>query len=288
MLGKKKILITFSALLIGVWAFSLFLKSDYKSEPIGEKLLNVFIMPHPPIIIPEVGKMQTLKAKKTINAVSFITKQVKKAKPDTVIVITPHSTVHPSMFSVFSGKIIKGNLSKFGADNVKLTLKNDTDFIEKFESNKLPEETSLDHGSFVPIYFLQKAGYKGKFVVINYSGLNREKHVRFGKLLRKTIENSSKKFVVIASGDFSHKLSASAPYGYSPNGKIFDKKIVQEIKTGNYEALLNIDEQLLKEATQCGYKSVLIALGVLNMQPAQNKVFSYEAPFGVGYITASL
>lgn len=282
--------------LILVWSL-LQLQSRENLKPMNGNLLYGFIMPHPPAAIWNVGNINTLRAYKTENAMSYVAKQISLANPDTIILITPHAVFNHEKFSVYTDQNIAGSLEKFGFNNIALSLENDTDFIKQLknnlkpsglELNEIPEGSSLDHGSFVPVYFINKAGYKGKYVVLNYSGRSRSDHVEFGKIIRKTIENSDKKYVFIASGDMSHKLSVIAPYGYSSQGKVFDDIIVNAIKTGNYESILQTNQTVVKEAAQCGYNSILVALGIIGLQPAQNEVFSYESPFGVGYIVASL
>ncbi len=48
------------------------------------------ISPHPPIIIPEIGGAETEKATKTISALETAAKRLTDAKPDKLIIISPH------------------------------------------------------------------------------------------------------------------------------------------------------------------------------------------------------
>ena len=262
--------------LILVWSL-LQLQNREDLKPMNGNLLYGFIVPHPPLALWQVGNINTLRAYKTVDAMSYVAKQISLAKPDIIILVTPHSVFNPEKFSVYIDKNIAGSLKNFGFNNIKLSLENDTEFIEQLknnlkpsgmELNPLPQGSPLDHGSFVPVYFINKAGYNGKYVVLNYSGRSRDDHIKFGKIIRKTIENSDKKFVFIASGDMSHKLSVIAPYGYSSQGKVFDDTIVNAIKTGNYESILQTNQTVIEEAAQCGYNSILVALGIVGLQPA--------------------
>ena len=54
------------------------------------------------------------------------------------------------------------------------------------------------------------------------------------------------------------------------------------------EGILNIDSGLLEEAGECGYRSILICLGMLDGDTVVSEILSYEGPFGVGYLTADL
>jgi len=260
-------------------------------------LIMAALCPHPPIIIPEVGGKECAKVQKTIDAFQEISACMVEVNPETVIVITPHSYYDPQFFTVYSQKSLEGGFSRFGAPQVKLICENDLDLIELIQStikdtfgnlNKIPAGASLDHGSCVPLYYLIKAGYKGKVVVINYTALSPEDHMMFGKKLAEAISLSDKNVAFIASGDLSHRLIPKAPAGYDPEGKIFDKIFVDSINDGNYDAIINIDPALRIKAGECAFNSMMVALGLLNKKPLNNKVLSYEGPFGVGYLVGTL
>ena len=46
-----------------------------------------------------------------------------------------------------------------------------------------------------------------------------------------------------------------------------------------------MDEKIVGKAEQCGYRSILILLGVLKNMNYTFKNHCYESPFGVGYLT---
>jgi len=262
-----------------------------------DNLLMAAISPHPPIIIPEVGGKECLKVQKTITALQELAGQVVSANPGTIIIVTPHSYYDPNLFTVYSEKKLQGSFSRFGAPQVKLFCQNDTDLIQLIQDttkddfgylNKIPSGASLDHGTCVPLYFILKAGYKGKVIVINYTSLSPEKHLLFGEKLAKAISLSDKKIAFIASGDLSHRLIPEAPAGYEPDAKQFDEIFVCSVESGNYEDIINIDLELRIKAGECAYNSMMVALGVLQNKPLNNRLFSYEGPFGVGYMVATL
>jgi AmmeMemoRadiSam system protein B len=255
------------------------------------------ICPHPPIIIPEVGRSETGKVEKTVLAVQNLSNRIVEANPDTVIVITPHSYFNAQFFNVYIDKTLEGDFSNFGAPTATVSFENDTGFIENLDSqakeffnglNKIPSGTSLDHGSTVPLYYLAKAGYKGKIAVINYTAFGAEEHVFFGEIIRKTAAMLERKIAFIASSDLSHKLSKTAPAGYHPDAHFFDEDIENGITEGNYTSLMNISPILRKKAGECGFNSIMVGIGVVDKQPLHNEVLSYEAPFGVGYLVATL
>ncbi|MBU1131286.1 AmmeMemoRadiSam system protein A, partial [Patescibacteria group bacterium] len=76
--------------------------------------------------------------------------------------------------------------------------------------------------------------------------------------------------------------------GFSSKGKEFDKKIIDLLKNKKHQEILTLDEELIKDAAECGYRSILILLGIFDKLNYQTDMLSYECPFGVGYLVANL
>jgi aromatic ring-opening dioxygenase LigB subunit len=259
---------------------------------------KVVIMPHPPIALPEVAGPRFNEVNKTAGGMKQLAKDIMQLQPETVIVITPHSNMHRSAFAVFVEPKITSSFVMFGAPQVQLSYKNDLDFIQilnevrhekgKTDLVQIKPGTLLDHGCGVPLYYLSNAGYKGNVVAINYSMADIACHKDFGQSLLKASNRADQKIILVASGDLSHRITPFAPAGFHPDGEKFDQIIVKAVETGNYEEIININPSLRQNAGECAYNSLMVALGALSDRPESNKVYSYEAPFGVGYLVASL
>jgi len=113
-------------------------------------------------------------------------------------------------------------------------------------------------------------------------------HLEFGKNLKEAILNTAKRIAVIASGDLSHCLTENAPAKFNPAGKEFDDMLIKLLKKEDAQGIVNLDKILIENAAECGLRSILILLGILNHIKFQTKILSYEAPFGVGYLVANL
>ena len=92
----------------------------------------------------------------------------------------------------------------------------------------------------------------------------------------------------MASGDLSHRLKPDAPAGYNPGAHVFDEQVVQIMRQNNPQEIVEIDHDLRRMAGECGYRSMLVALGAIRGLPHDCEVLHYEAPFGVGYLVAQL
>lgn len=256
------------------------------------------ICPHPPIIIPSIGSKSDLKkVKKTIESLEILRKIFEDRKPETLLIISPHGPVGFKEMTLIINEELSGDFSNFGDSVSHFSFKNNSKICKKIEKEcfkrKIPfriyrayTSPVLDHGVLVPLYYLTK-NQKPKIVPLNYSLLDSSWHFIFGEFLGEIIKEEKEKIGIIASGDLSHCLSPEAPAGYSPSGEKFDNDLIEFLKKNDIQNILNMDPNFVREAGECGYRSIIILLGVLSKIGISNPQFeflSYEKPFGVGYL----
>lgn len=255
------------------------------------------ITPHPPILIPEIGKDNARFVKKTTEAMVRLSQELYAAQPDTIVIISPHGPMHTDAFSLNMSNDFEVHFKEFGDLHTKLTFKGDVRLIhhykELLESKLrivLSNSRELDHGTGVPLYFLTKALDRKKLTIVpmSYSLLDYENHYKFGIALQRDMLNDTKRIALIASGDLSHRLTEDAPAGFSHWAKKFDETLVNKISTKDTEGILKLDADFVEEAGECGLRSIIMLLGMLNTITYEPEVYSYEGPFGVGYMVANL
>jgi AmmeMemoRadiSam system protein A len=269
------------------------------------KILGGYLFPHPPIILEEIGKGQEIKALCTIEGVKTLSKDIKEKAPDTIIIITPHGPLFSDAISISKEEDLYGDFKGFGHEDIKLKYKNNLNLVNKIIKNSLKENIiiadvdedfaidynislELDHGSMVPLYFINKEYGGFNIVHITYGLLSPKELYKFGNAIKKAIEDLEFNAVIVASGDLSHRLSDEGSYSYSPYGREFDEKIVDILKRGSMEEILTFDLSLGEKAGECGLRSLMIMAGVLGDYKLESKIISYEGPFGVGYCTAKI
>lgn len=253
------------------------------------------ISPHPPILLATIGKENVDKVKGTIQSLRKLEEELYLSKPQLIIIISPHGSYFDDAFSVNAETEFSSNFEEFGDMTTKKSWKGSPDFAAQLSHNanlakidvRLVSDKKIDHGCTVPLYFLTEHIPEAKILPIGYSGLGVKEHLNFGELLKEKIMESDKRVAVIASGDLSHALNSDAPAGFNQKGEIFDKMIVELLENHNTVGIGNIDPNLVKEASECGYRSILILLGILKNINYTFKNYSYEAPFGVGYLTGN-
>lgn len=253
------------------------------------------ICPHPPLLIPTIGKDNLNKIKETVNAMKKLEQELYAAKPDVIMIISPHGEIIPDAFSVNLNSDYQAVFEDFGDFTTKMTFKSSPSLVlqlkERVENNFpliLSSADKLDHGCGVPLFYLAKHLKDIEIIPLSYCLLDYDKHFQFGQLLKKELVKSEKRVAVIASGDMSHVLTKDAPAGFSPKGEEFDKKFIGLLKRKDIRGILNLDHNLIEEAAECGLRSFLILLGIVEEYKYEVDVLSYEWPFGVGYLVANL
>ena len=265
-----------------------------------ENVLGYYLMPHPPIIIPDIGKGEEKKIEATSLACNEIAREISDLKPDTIIIITPHATMFSDAIAISDEEIISGDLSQFRCTNIKMNIPIDKEFniklgtychLEGIPSVLVNSEFldrynvsyELDHGTIVPLYFINKYFNDYNLVHITYSMIGDINLYKFGMGIKKVAEDLNRKVVVVASGDLSHKLKNEGPYSYSPYGEKFDYELLKNLENGDVLGAFNMNKTMVEEAGQCGLNSVYILLGAMEGKEIKGKLLSYEGTFGVGY-----
>jgi AmmeMemoRadiSam system protein A/AmmeMemoRadiSam system protein B len=254
------------------------------------------IAPHPPIMVPEVGREAIVEVRSSIDAMADLTERVIRSGAETVVIISPHAPLEPDAFVAYDGPQLYADFANFRAPTATVNAQLDDELLHEITRIAAQQnlETSrirgfdLDHGTAVPLYFLQRNGWSGRVVALGYSYLSNDDHVRFGKCIRQAIEQVGRPVAFIASGDLSHRLKLEAPAGYNPEAHLFDEEVVDAIRSCATKRIVDLDPELRRMAGECGYRSMLVAIGVAQELEPSCEVINYEAPFGVGYLVAQL
>lgn len=260
-------------------------------------IVFVGIAPHPPLLVPEVGGSRIARVAASQLALREFSRRLVATSPETIVVISPHSPVDPRCFTARATAKLKGDFRDFHAPDVSLAFMNDLELLRAIkhasrrrgiELLELEGDYPLDHGALVPLYYLEKAGWSGPLVVCGFTLQSNEEHLMFGRAIAGAACELGRRVAVVASGDLSHRLIVGGPYEFEPTAHLFDEHLVDAIETGDVNQALSIDPNLRERAGECGYRSIVIALGSVNEAPRDHQVLSYEGPFGVGYMVAVL
>ncbi|MCL4382398.1 MAG: hypothetical protein M1575_02980 [Patescibacteria group bacterium] len=227
------------------------------------------LSPHPPLLLPNIGSpADRRKVKHTISALTSLAPKLEKAKPDIVIISSPHPDWGINVPLYFLNPNFQFLNSK------QILMSNDQFLIKKLGQLFRNSDLEIKNSAILPI-----------LTTLN----SPQKHYRYGQEIIKAIPPKLR-LAWIASGDMSHRLKKDGPYGFHPSGPKFDQKFIELLKKKNTRGILNLDPELAEEAGECGLRSFCLLLGALEQEKInwQPEILSYEGPFGVGYLVAKL
>lgn len=259
-------------------------------------ILGAAIVPHPPIILPEIGRGEELKISATTAAYEEVARRIVELNPETIVITSPHSVMYADYFNISPGEGASGTMAQFRAPQVAIAVNYDVEFVQKLTSSAMAEgvaagtlgerNSSLDHGTMIPLRFLQNAGLdfdRVKFMRIGLSGLSAAEHYKFGQIIAHVSDEIGRKVFFVASGDLAHKLKADGPYGFVKEAPIFDEQVMNNLGSADFLSLLTMDDKLCSRAAECGLRSFWIMAGALDKLAVDAERLSYEGTFGVGY-----
>lgn len=251
------------------------------------------MVPHPPLIIPDVGRGQEKAIQATIDAYHEAAKKIASWQPDTVVVLSPHSIMYADYFHISPGTGARGDFGQFRAPQVKIQVQYDTELVEALsqeaEAREIPagtmgeRDSRLDHATMIPLWFLNHYYTDYKTVRIGLSGLPLSQHYMLGQCIQKAAELCGRNIVVIGSGDLSHKLKEDGPYGFQKEGPEYDSRIMEVMGAAAFDQLFDFTEEFCDKAAECGHRSFVIMAGTLDRLAVKAEKLSHEGTFGVGY-----
>ena len=256
-------------------------------------IVGAFMVPHPPLIVPEVGRGGEKQIEKTVQAYERVADEVAALRPETIIISSPHSVMYTDYFHISPGSGAKGSFAQFRASGVRFREQYDRELVETIaaiaKSRDFPAGTlgerdpALDHGVMVPLYFIEKKYRDFKLIRIGLSGQPLTRHYELGQIINEAVRKTGRRTVYIASGDLSHKLQTYGPYGFAEEGPQYDERIMDVCGRAAFGELFGFDEHFCEKAAECGHRSFVIMAGAFDGTAVRAEKLSHEDVTGVGY-----
>jgi aromatic ring-opening dioxygenase LigB subunit len=243
----------------------------------------------------------------TRRSMKKIGRTISKAKPDTIILASPHNLRLLNRIAVVTTENSSGRLTGASKRSVHLHAICDKTLAEKivYESERehLPvvganygtaegpaSDMQMDWGTLVPLWFvLKKPKSKTQIVIVAPSReIPLRMNYRFGQLLGRMMKNDRKKrFVFIASADQAHAHLNSGPYGFDRAAARYDRLVVDAIRDNDLGPLLRLDSKFVEKAKPDSLWQIAILAGVMNVVHSKSELLSYQVPTYYGMACAS-
>jgi len=264
------------------------------------------IAPHGAEIIPKLAGSQLETFDKTRCGMERLTEQMKKYDPTTIVIATPHGLRLTNSIGVVTSEYCEGSLQN-NRKSVRLRFRCDRELafeiLVKSKKTKLPiigvnfgtdegpsSSMPMDWGTLIPLWFLsqpKKNRKKLKIVVVTPSReILLSDLVDFGKAIADVVEKSTRKVAFVASADQGHAHDKNGPYGFNQASAKYDKLVLDAVKENNFNGLLSLSNQFLKDAKPDSLWQIAILVGILDSIPMKGQIFSYQAPTYYGMLCA--
>ena len=271
------------------------------SESTSNPFVFACITPHGGEIVPELALDNPDLMAVTRESMRKLGQKMAEAKPDVIVVVTPHSIRLDGFFAVSDSERMAGEVDEGGpsiAMERTVCRPLARAIVNAAEARDLPVAAvnyataegpfsclPLDWGVIVPLWFMPET----RIVVLSPSrSLSMEQHIAFGEALVDAVHGYDGRVGLIASCDWAHAHAADGPYGFDEAAKEFDNEVVTLVQNGQLEELAYFDRDFIEAAKPDGIWQALVLAGAMPNEERQVEFLSYEVPTYFGLLCAAV
>lgn len=270
-------------------------------------LVFACIAPHGTEVIAELAGDVLSRAAMTRQAMEELGRTLQVARPETVVVLTPHGVRVTGAVCVMTTERAQGTLeSEDKQARLEIDMAVDTTLAHLISDRaahayKVPTATAiygasggdgcftpLDWGAVVPLWFLG-AGWPTQPRIVSITPsrtLTLRQLYDFGTAIAEVAAETGRRVALVASADWGHAHSADGPYGFDPASAEYDAMVQEIIRADNLDRLLDSDLGFADRAKVDGLWQSVILAGALHHTPMRGELLSYEAPTYFGMLVA--
>jgi aromatic ring-opening dioxygenase LigB subunit len=230
--------------------------------------------------------------------------QMKEARPDTIVIASPHNLRLQRHIGVVISEYSSGMLTEW-RNQIKLRARCDLEFAKKIvaaaEGLALPivaanfgalegpmSDLAMDWGTLVPLWFvLKRAALKSRIVIVTPSrGIPLKQNFEFGRAIAKASESTEKRVAFVASADQAHAHMKNGPYGFDPRAKEYDRWVMQAIQQQKLDSIMGMEADFVEAAKPDSLWQMAILAGALAVVPMKGELISYQVPTYYGMLCA--
>ncbi|MDA4119551.1 MAG: hypothetical protein OK436_03090 [Thaumarchaeota archaeon] len=267
-------------------------------------LVYACIAPHGGEIIPALSGKKSGLYSPTTKGMRTLAIQMREARPDTIVIASPHNLRLQKHVGVVITEYSAGILTE-RRKQIRLRARCDVELAKKIvtaaEGWALPvvaanfgalegpmSEMTMDWGTLVPLWFvLKRAGLKSRIVIVTPSrGIPLRQNFDFGKAIAEAAEEAEKRVAFVASADQAHAHLKSGPYGFDPRAKEYDRWVTKAIQQQKLDSIMGMGADFVEAAKPDSLWQMTILAGVLAVVPMKGELVSYQVPTYYGMLCA--
>ncbi|MDQ1613913.1 MAG: hypothetical protein QOG00_3844, partial [Pyrinomonadaceae bacterium] len=98
-------------------------------------LVFIGIAPHPPIMVPEVGRENAAEVRGSIDAMRELTTRIIACGAETIVIVSPHAPLEARAFVVYGEPELHGDFANFRAPQATVSAPLDLELLEAISSS---------------------------------------------------------------------------------------------------------------------------------------------------------
>ena len=259
-------------------------------------LVYACIAPHGSEIVPELAGSRGQAFMQTRKGMIDLAKRVLDARPDTIVIASPHSVRLRRNIAVIATDNTSGSVADEGGE-ISLSAKCDMRLAEKLvdeaEKAGLPVEGlrfavpsgplsdfKMDFGTLIPLwFFLKQNRLKSKVVIVAPTrGIPIATEFEFGKVVGKVVASGRRRVVFVASADQAHTHKKSGPYGYNRRAAEYDHAVLDAIRRNDLKSIMELPRDLIEAAKPDSLWQMVMLAGVIDGRQMKLDLVSYQVP----------
>lgn len=268
-------------------------------------LVYACIAPHGGEIVPALAGKKGELFSPTRKGMRALALRTKEARPDTMVVATPHNLRLQKHIGVVVSEYSSGRVVG-GRKEIRMRAKCDVEFskklVEAAEVRGLPvvaanygalegplSDLAMDWGTLIPLWFLLKGtGLKSKVVIVTPSrGIPLEQNFEFGRAVAEVASDQKKRVAFVASADQAHAHRKGGPYGFDRRAAEYDRLVVEAVQRDRLRRLLDLSPEFVEGAKPDSLWQIAMLAGALSVVPMRGELLSYQVPTYFGMLCAS-
>jgi len=268
-------------------------------------LVYACIAPHGGEIVPALAGRRLSKFALTRKGMKALALKMKEARPDTIVVASPHNLRLQKHVGVVTSEYSTGKVRE-GPKEIKLRARCDVEFsrkvVEEAESKGLPvvaanygalegrmSDLAMDWGTLIPLWFLLRGtGLKSKVVIVTPSrGIPLSQNFEFGRTVAEAAQEGMKRVAFVASADQAHAHKKNGPYGFDECAAKYDARVIEAIRGDRLDSIMNLRPELVEGAKPDSLWQMTMLAGVTSVVPMKGELVTYEVPTYYGMLCAS-
>ena len=266
------------------------------------------IAPHGSDVIPELANKRTLRSfEETRKGILAVAREVKRARPDTIIIASPHNLRVHQHIAIVTAENSSGTLRGWNAPEKRASLRIKCspalakELLAAGTRRRLPvvgvnygtfegsnSDMAMDWGTFVPLwFFMHENRIRPKIVIVTPSReIPLDQNIAFGRTIADVVERKRERVVFVASADQAHAHKKNGPYGFSKAAAAYDKFMVNAIERDDIDSIKELGRKFVEAAKPDSLWQMAMLAGVSERIPLVPRLYSYQVPTYFGMICA--